>query len=260
MSKSQVVKASKAFVLKKQENCIVLTLSEDNTSLEGCGDEAWVRAMENNPGLFGELKEVLVAAALDVEPDTRLMHETFPKKFPRLFACPGSKQWKGIKIRSQLSKYLELCGFGHNKPKRNGEQEPPVGWTILVEWGSFKGPSKGCSLNLCTEIIKQLLEAQDLDPMDHFRKEGDHGDHEEEELDIDAEESPDDVEPQPGPSKKRKVGSQPTTSKTVVDAIARAQQEEDGNNLALVERRRNMDNIKAGLGLIVEEGEITDSD
>ena len=46
----------------------------------------------------------------------------------------------------------------------------------------------------------------------------------------------------------------------MVDAIARAQQEEDGNNLALVERRRNMDNIKAGLGLIVEEGEITDSD
>ena len=70
-------------------------VSEDNTSLEGCGDEAWVRAMENNPGLFGELKEVLVAAALDVEPDTRLMHETFPKKFPRLFVAQDPSSGKG---------------------------------------------------------------------------------------------------------------------------------------------------------------------
>ena len=82
------------------------------------------------------------------------MHDIFPKKFPILFACPGSKQWKRVKIRSQISKYLKFYGFGHNMSKRCGEQGPPVGLPVLVEWGSFKGPSKGCSLNLCTEIIK----------------------------------------------------------------------------------------------------------
>ena len=150
MSKRKVVNSVKSFVRKSEKNSMFLTLTNDGASLEGCGDQAWVRAMDQNPALFEELKAVLVAAARDVEPDESLVVENFPRKFQKLFACPGSKQWKGVKIRSQLSKYLEFHGFGRNMPKKYGEDDPPSGWPVLLDWTAFKGPSKSCSLGLCT--------------------------------------------------------------------------------------------------------------
>ena len=212
MSRKKVVSASKAFV-KSKKHCIVLTLSDDKSSLEGFGDESWVEALRETPELYEKLTEVLVAAAGDVLPGTSLSHESFPKKLPKLFAPPGSKQWKGLKIRTQLSKYLEFFGFGHNMAKRYGDGSPPPGWPVLVHWNSFKGPSRGCSMMLATEIIKQLLEAQDLDPMEHFIKEDEKedGDTEEEQQpqEQDAgvpqlEEEQEPEEQEPGPSRKRK--------------------------------------------------------
>ena len=90
-----------------------------------------------------------------------------PKMFLRLFALPGSKEWKGVQIRAQLCKYMRFYGFGHNRTRRYGEGEPPLGWPVLVEWAKFKGPSKGYSLVLCSEIIFQLLEAQEINPMEY---------------------------------------------------------------------------------------------
>ena len=263
MSRNKVFNSVKSFVRRSEENCLVLTLNSEGSALEGCGDQVWVRAMENNPALFEELKEVLVAAASDADPEENLETETFPKKYPKLFACPGSKQWKGIKIRSQLSKYLQFHGFGRNMAKKYGEDHPPTGWPVLLDWTAFKGPSKSCSLNLCTEIIKQLMEAQDLDPMDHFVKEGDHGDHEDEEGDDEgddveekeSDESREEEEPQPGPSKKRKVEK---TSENVVQTIAKVQQKENEHNLALAIQKKNIEDIKKGLANL-EEGELSDS-
>jgi hypothetical protein len=265
MSKRKVVNTLKSFVRKSETNGMFLTLNNDGTSLEGCGDQVWVRAMDQNPALFEELKVVLVAAARNVDPEDSLMVENFPKKYPKLFACPGSKQWKGKRIRSQLSKYLEFHGFGRNMPKKYGEDDPPTGWPVLLDWSSFKGPSKSCSLGLCTEIIKQMMEAQDLDPMDHFVKEGDHDDHEEEggdgdydddeveeEGDVDeSDQSQEEEDPQPGPSKKRKLDN-------VVKKIAKVQQKENEENLALARQKKNKEDIMKGLANL-EEGELSDS-
>ena len=44
MSRKKVVSASKAFV-KSKKHCIVLTLSDYKSSLEGFGDESWVEAL-----------------------------------------------------------------------------------------------------------------------------------------------------------------------------------------------------------------------
>ena len=53
-------------------------------------------------------------------------------------------------------------------PKMYGQDDPPVGWPIVGDWGKFKRPFKGCSLPHCTEIIMQLMEAQELNPMEWY--------------------------------------------------------------------------------------------
>ena len=132
---------------------------------------------------------------------------------------------------------------------------------------TFKRPSKSCALILCTEIIKQLIGVQDLDPMVHFMKEGDHGDPEEEEKAVDdqgddvdeeeSDESKEEEEPQPGPSKKRKVEKQ-KTSITGVQSFARVQQKENEHNLALATQKNNIEDMKEG-NANLEEGELSDS-
>ena len=125
---------------------------------------------------------------------------------------------------------------------------------------------------LATEIIKQLLEAQDLDPMEHFIKEDEKedGDTEEEQQpqeqdagvpQLEEEQEPEDQEA--GPSRKRK--GRLTTMKTVVASIAKRQRMENQSNPVLAKQRQNIGNITRGLGQVVkgpqlEEGEIDDSE
>ena len=167
-----------------------------------------------------------------------------------------------MKIRSQLSKYLEFHGFGRNMPKKYGEDDPPSSWPVLLDWTAFKGPSKSCSLGLCTEIIKQLMEAQDLDPMDHFVKEVDLEEEEGDGIDVDeldeegedvveSDQSQEEEDPQPGPSKRRKLDN-------VVETIAKVQQKENEENLALAKQKKNVEDIRKGLANL-EEGELPDS-
>ena len=143
---------------------MVLTLNKDGTSLEGAGDDTWVSVLREKPELLQSLTTALIEAADLRYFEDALVPAVFPKKLPRLFAVPGSKQWKGIKVRSQLSTYLGFFGYGHNMAKRYWEGDPPHGWPVQVVWSTFKGPSKSCTLTLCTEIICQLLEAQEIIP------------------------------------------------------------------------------------------------
>ena len=127
---------------------------------------------------------------------------------------------------------------------------------------------------LATEIIKQLLEAQDLVPMEHFIKEdekedgdGDTGEeHQPQEQDAGVPQLEEEQEPEeqePGPSRKRK--GKVTKMKTVVASIAKRQRMENQHNPVLAEQRQNIGNITQGLGQVVkgpqlEEGEIDDSE
>ena len=141
--------ASKTFVNNTNEHCLVLTFDDSRTGLEGAGDDVWVKAMEDNKELFENVRRALQDAAEDLDPEKDLHHEHFPRNLPRLFSNPGTKKWKGVQIRSQLSKYLAFYGYGHNMPKRYGEEDPPLGWPVLVDWSKFRGPSKSCTLALC---------------------------------------------------------------------------------------------------------------
>ena len=258
MSKKKLLSTAEVTVSKSNVHCLVITMSGDKTHLEGVGDDTWVKALKEEPGLLNKMNEVLLRASRDVVPGTPLRPEHFPEKLGKLFACPGSKQWKGVKIRNQLSKYLTFFGFGKNMSKRYGEDDPPTGWPVLVDWEGFKGPSKSCSLGLCTEIIKQLLEAQDLDPMDHFIREDENEDHGDDEpppaVEDHQREEPVVVEPVPGKSNKRKrSGKQKPT--TVVETIARIQEQEDLENAVLANQRE----VQARLNALLEDGELSDS-
>ena len=63
----------------------------------------WVKVLRENKELFENLQNALVDAAVDA---SELV-------LPRLFATPGGKKWKGVKIRAQLAEYLRLHGYGY---------------------------------------------------------------------------------------------------------------------------------------------------
>ena len=102
MFKNKLLSSSKTFVNKTNEHCLVLTLDDSRTGLEGAGDDVWVNAMEENKELFEKVRKALKDAAEDLDPAKDLLHEHFPKNFP-MFGKPGTKTWKGVQIRSQIS-------------------------------------------------------------------------------------------------------------------------------------------------------------
>ena len=165
MSKEKVFAATKAFIEGSNQNCLFLSLNDEKDALEGFGDSDILKALKDHPDVVEKLKDIFIDAN---KKKNNLEPEKFPRMLPKLFACPGTKLWKGVAIRRQLSQYLDFYGFGHNKAKKYGEGLPPPGWPVLVDWKDFKGPSRGYSFSLCTEIIKQMLEIQGLDPMDHY--------------------------------------------------------------------------------------------
>ena len=48
MFKNKLLSASKTFVNKTNEHCLVLTFDDSRTGLEGAGDDVWVKAMGDN--------------------------------------------------------------------------------------------------------------------------------------------------------------------------------------------------------------------
>ena len=250
MSKNKLFIASKRFVNQRNEHCLILTLNQDGSNIEASGDEGWISAALENPEVFEALKASLVNTANNAERAGTLQHSMFPKTYTKLFACPGTKKWKGVQIRAQLSKYLAFHGYGHNMPMRYGEDEPPIGWPVLVDWVRFKGPSKSCSFALCTEIILQLMEAQGLNPLDHYNKPENYESSEDEE---DA--SEDDATDEEGQGNLIKRTE--TISTNVVKIIAHLQEIEERQGEAYNRRKSNIAELKEGLKAL-EEGELVD--
>ena len=127
--------------------------------------------------------------------------------------------------------------------KRYGTGIPPPGWPVLVDWRRFKGPSLSCSLPLCSELIFQLLEAQEVDPLHH-------GPHDDPEELLDVE---DDVTP----VRKRRRATTVEVTEDVRNTIAQRQENEESNLPVFERRRRNIENIEEGLKSL-EDGEISD--
>jgi hypothetical protein len=116
MSTNKRFRATKDFVNRSDEHCLVL--NKDKSAVE---DNIWIKAAMENEDLFASLNAALVTAADDREPLQALQHEKFPKKYPKLVSYPGSKKWKGVRTRSQLSQYLShlaVDGGPGTKPHR----------------------------------------------------------------------------------------------------------------------------------------------
>jgi hypothetical protein len=171
------------------------------------------------------------------------------ENLPRLFATPGSKLWKGVKIRSELSTYLGLHGFGHNMARRYGEGHPPKGWPVQVDWSNFKGPSKGCSLTLCTEIICQLLEAQGINPANHGPMEDDAAEESIEENDYTDDEpiEPSNKSNEGDEGDEGNEGGNTLKRKRNINELLDCQAREERNLSAYERRRQNMKDIDDGL-------------
>ena len=271
MNISKLKNVTKSFVRAKNEHCLVLTLSSDRTGLEAIGDSVWVNVLEDKPELLLGLTNALVEAseARDLQ-NQILVTAVFPKQLPRLFAVPSSREWKGVKVRSQLSTYLAFFGHGHNMSKKYGEGQPPIGWPVQVDWSTFKGPSKSCTLVLCKEIICQLLEAQGVDPENHGPIETDEA-LVEDEGQYDAneiEEVPQvalEVDDEPARKRKRKLVN-PTQKKLKISEMLERQAREERTLPVLQRRNQNMKEIQEGLRDLenedtdIEEGELTDED
>lgn len=249
MSKEKVFAATEAYLRNKNENIIVFTLDDEKLKLEGFGDDVWVKTLQDNPDLMDKLQEVFANAANAANDGTKLVKDRFPRLLPKLFACPGSKAWKGVDIRKQLTRYLDFFGYGHNKSKKYGEGQPPPGWPVVLDWSGFKGPSKGYSFAMCTQVIEHMLLHQGLDPLVHFidKIEEDNDDDETKEKEF---------EDVPGPSKKRKRVEKTNTKQSIVNMIKTIQDREDQENAVLARQRAN----KRALQIFMEEGELEDSD
>ena len=167
MNSQRIESASKEMVSDGHHN-LVLSLNRNTHQITKCGDNIWMNVLKNHPKLMVQLETALLASICSEEEGTILQFIDNKRKYQKLFACPGTKSWKGVqKIRSQLSKYLEVHGYGHNRNKKYGEGQPPIGWPVLVDWATFKGPSKSTSITVCTEIILSFIDAENVDYRQH---------------------------------------------------------------------------------------------
>ena len=102
MSEKKLVRVSAA-VVQNKKHCLVITMNDSKTDVDVCGDNVWLKALKDKPELLMSLKEALEEAVENRDIDKPLQYETLTS-LPRLFAVPGSKKWRGVRIRSQLCK------------------------------------------------------------------------------------------------------------------------------------------------------------
>ena len=78
-----------------------------------CGDNVWMGALQQNLDLKKQLEDTLLKAKKSMTRDQKL---TLTTEVPRLFAIPNTKEWKPIeKIRKTLTRLLLFLEVGHNK-------------------------------------------------------------------------------------------------------------------------------------------------
>ena len=78
-----------------------------------CGDNVWMGALQQNLNLKKQLEDTLLKAKKSMTRDQKL---TLTTEVPRLFAIPNTKEWKPIeKIRKTLTRLLLFLEVGHKK-------------------------------------------------------------------------------------------------------------------------------------------------
>ena len=65
---NKLFRASKDFVKKSDDHCLVLYLNKDRSAVEAVGDNIWVKAAMENEDLFARLNAALLNACDDREP------------------------------------------------------------------------------------------------------------------------------------------------------------------------------------------------
>ena len=65
MSSKKLVHVSKDVVKKTGKHCLVLTLNDEGTALEGAGDSVWVTLLQERPDLMEIMTNAFVYAAAD---------------------------------------------------------------------------------------------------------------------------------------------------------------------------------------------------
>ena len=233
MSKNQLKNCASAFVSKNKGHCLLFTYNEEEKDVEIVGDDIWVNAMKGNICLMNEIRKVLLDTANKRNESSTPPTSTFARAtaLPLLFAKPFSKAWKGVRIRSQLSQYLECFGFGHNKPKKFGVDSPPQGWPLLIDWSKFKGPMVHYPATLEIETEREETESG-----------------------VDEQEKRE-VPPQKKRVRRHKAAG---ISLNVVEAIAETQKKQDETEPALKRRKQNIEELRCIREAFLEDGEILD--
>ena len=91
MSKPIIRSAVDKFVKTKIEHCIVLTVNNEKMNIEGFGDNVWTEVFESESEIVDQLTNAMKIAVIE-KTDGPLSTNNYPKRLPRLFALPGSKE------------------------------------------------------------------------------------------------------------------------------------------------------------------------
>ena len=155
----------------------------------------------------------------------------------------GQRSGEVLALGTSSANTLGFMGNGYNMGKKYWKGDSPLGWPVLVDWSKFKGPSKNCSMALCSEIIFSLMEGQDLLPMNHGPLE-EVEDTEVEETDTKVEETGSEVE-HTNAEKSDKVNPRKRTRNNIAEIIAERQNREERNLSAYKRRKKNISEFKA---------------
>ena len=149
-------------IVGKSKHILAFYVDEKTGEIKAIGDDCWL-TNQINAGLFQRNLQLLENSRSSENLEIMML----PKpKFGRLFACPGTKSWKGaLKIRKTASDMFKILGFGVNMSKKYGQGEPPNGF--IGEWSTFEGPSKSCTVEQCTNMIIGLLDGEGIRYQDH---------------------------------------------------------------------------------------------
>ena len=100
---------------KNGENSLFVMFDELSGTMNLCGDNVWMGALQQNLNLKKQLEDTLLKANKSMTRDQKLY---LSKEVPRLFAIPNTKEWKPIeKIRKTLTRLLLFLDVGHNNKK-----------------------------------------------------------------------------------------------------------------------------------------------
>ena len=98
---------------KSVENSLFVMFDELSGTINLCGDNVWMGALQQNLNLKKQLEDTLLKAKKSMTRDQKL---TLTTEVPRLFAITNTKEWKPIeKIRKTLTRLLLFLEVGHNK-------------------------------------------------------------------------------------------------------------------------------------------------